>query len=222
MPDQRPRTGILRPVDTTAGGGLRVLRAVLLALVVLATGTVAHAGAGGLLPGAPDVVALLLLVAAAAWPLLGREASARRLITATVVGQTLVHVALSALAGHAAVVPVGSHAAHATHAEPSWFAHGLGELVHQPAMALLHLLAAAAVGAWLRLGERALFALLRLGVASLRRLCASVPLALGVVPTPWRGATGVRARAASAPRPALPVWARGPVRRGPPRLLPAC
>lgn len=75
-------------------------RATVLGAVMLGTGTVSHASAGGRLP---HPVALLVL-AAALVVLAGRfvlgPASTRRIVVLVVVGQGLAHTALSALAGH--------------------------------------------------------------------------------------------------------------------------
>ncbi len=75
-------------------------RAAALGAVMLGTGTVSHASAGGRLP---HPVALLVLTAAlvvlAGRFLLG-PASARRIVVLVVAGQGLAHTALSVLAGH--------------------------------------------------------------------------------------------------------------------------
>lgn len=75
-------------------------RALVLGAVMLGTGTVSHASAGGRIP---HPVALLVLTAAlvvlAGRFLLG-PASTRRIVVLVVAGQGLAHTALSALAGH--------------------------------------------------------------------------------------------------------------------------
>ena len=75
-------------------------RALVLGAVMLGTGAVSHASAGGRLP---HPVALLVLTAAlvvlAGRFLLG-PASTRRIVVLVVVGQGLAHTTLSALAGH--------------------------------------------------------------------------------------------------------------------------
>lgn len=89
------------PVTTDAGPMLRRLRAVVLAVVATALGSVAHALAGGRLPGVVGYAVLLALLVLAAAPLLARAASTRRVVALVVVGQTLVHTVLTATSGHA-------------------------------------------------------------------------------------------------------------------------
>ncbi len=87
-------------MDRTAGGALRWTRALLLAVVAMGSGVIAHLSADGRLPG-PWVLALLfLLCVAGAAALLGRPASTLRVVVMTVAGQTFVHGFLTALSGH--------------------------------------------------------------------------------------------------------------------------
>lgn len=107
-------------VDQTVGPALRYGRALLLALVALVFGIVAHVTAGGLMPALTSVVVLVVpLLAVNAW-LLGREATALPLCVLLVLEQTVVHGGLTALAGHASAGPGG-----AAHAEPA--PTGLGQ-----------------------------------------------------------------------------------------------
>jgi hypothetical protein len=167
-----------------------------------------------------------------------------RIVALLVVGQTAVHVALTLTAGHRGDAPAAT-ATHASgvalptesgqrvgslldgyeasvgqasgHVEPSLPVGSMfGELfAHGPMMAA-HLAAAAAVGIWLAVGERSLWALVALATAVLVRplLIAWAWLRLAVLPT---GPAAVPA-APPAP-PALALLARSVSRRGPPALL---
>ncbi len=112
-------------VDQSLGPALRYGRALLLALVALVFGIVAHVTAGGLMPAVASVVVLVVpLLAVNAW-LLGRQATALRLCVLLVLEQTVVHGGLTALAGHASTGPGG--AAHAESAPT-----GLGQAAALP------------------------------------------------------------------------------------------
>lgn len=104
---------------------------------------------------------------------------------------------------------------------PSWLLHGVADIVQQPGMAAMHVLAAVLVGLWLAVGERALWAVLALTAAWAVRVVARLTDALsGAVPVAPR-IQPVRPTAypvARAPR--VNVRSR-PVRRGPPVLLTA-
>lgn len=99
------------PVTTDAGPMLRRLRAVVLAVVATALGSVAHLLAGGRLPGVVGYGVLLALLVLAAAPLLARAASTRRVVALVVVGQSVVHAVLTATSGHAGD-GVGTAASH--------------------------------------------------------------------------------------------------------------
>jgi hypothetical protein len=164
-------------------------------------------------------------------------------------GQGFVHTGLAAMAGHrgdpvsspgpsapAPVVPrpvprTGSYfdqwaQAHPTGEArpvvPGWLVHAVADIAEHPAMALAHVLAAIAVGAWLAVGERALFGLLALTAAAalllVRRLSAALEIGpVAAPPAPLRRTSYPPAR-----MPCRDVWSRGrPVRRGPPLLLTA-
>lgn len=226
---------------------LRWARASLLAAVVLGTGTVAHVSAGGLLPGPDGLVVLTLVCTTLAAALLGREASALRLVALAVGGQTLVHTALAAMAGHhgethrsaAAALPApvpgprtGSYfdqwaqahppSAGAGPAVPSWLVHAVADVAEHPLMALAHVLASVAVGLWLAVGERALWAVLAVtadwALALARRLRAAIA---GVAPIAPRPAPVRRTAYRLSRLHRRDIWSRGPVRRGPPLLLAA-
>ncbi|MFC6286838.1 hypothetical protein ACFP3Q_11555 [Nocardioides sp. GCM10027113] len=87
-------------MEPTARGALLWSRAVLVALVALVTGAVGHVSAEGLLPSFPALLGLLAAGAILAAPALTRPATTRRLVLLLMGGQALVHLALSAAAGH--------------------------------------------------------------------------------------------------------------------------
>ncbi len=85
---------------TRASGPVLWARAAALSVVALTVGGVAHAEAGGLLPG-PLVLALLVLLGTlAVAPLLRRPASTLRVVLLLVAGQGVVHTVLAVAAGH--------------------------------------------------------------------------------------------------------------------------
>lgn len=226
-------------MDPTATLPVRCLRAALLAAVVVAVGSVAHVTAGGLVPGATSLLALYAALAVACAGVLGREASAARLVALTVGGQLVVHGALSAFAGHVAA-PAMAHGPHGGMVHPgsgstpspsldssldsslaSVLGHGVQDALERPLMTAAHVAAAVVVGLWLAVGERALWTFVRLARCTARGVLAAALTALGLHPVVLRsvrGATGVRAVAVD-PVPLLPVWSRGPARRGPPPVL---
>ncbi|MFC5234585.1 hypothetical protein [Pseudonocardia zijingensis] len=155
------------------------------------------AGGHALATGAPPPLVGLLLTAAVlagpAWWLTGGERGWERLAGAQLAAQ---------FGGHALfVLTAADPAAHA--------GHGRQELV-----LLVHVLGAAAAGAWLRRGERRAVAAARRTVALLRSL-------FGRLPREWRGAHPLTAAfPAGAPFAALPgVRLRHSiVHRGPPAI----
>jgi hypothetical protein len=202
-----------------ASQALRWLRAVLLGGVTVLTGTVAHATAGGLLPSAAAMAALMACSVLLSAAVLGRTASIGLLVGFVAGGQTVIHVVLSVMSGHADEP-----------AQPiAWTVDGLsstaGAMVadlgaHAPMM-MAHFVAATGVALWLSVGERALWSILHsvavivlrpllLALLALRRLPATAPLGrVSVLPdTP-----GFPAH--------LPALARSVVRRGPPLVLAA-
>ncbi len=165
-----------------ASGALLWLRAALLATVALGAGTLAHLGADGLLPGPSALLVLLVCCTAAAAPLLRTQASTVRVVLLLVLGQAVVHGALTALAGHRDDLVLPATAALPM---PRWMLH-LTEDVTGPhaAMALAHAAAAAVVGLWLARGEHAVWTLVRLAGRSLA--LPGGPAALPVVAGPSR------------------------------------
>lgn len=237
-------------MDRNAGEWLRWARAAVLAFVALFTGAVAHATANGLLPSLTGLVFLYALTVVVAAVLLGRPATMTRIVTLTVAGQAVIHVALTATAGHAGdagtahpAAPqapltqspaidesgrrVGSLWDQYAATEPvssagsgvSPIGHLISDLsAHAPMMAV-HIAAAALVGIWLAVGERALWTVLALtaGVVFAAVVTAVASLRPRVVPAVLRVAVPWRDPAP----PHLRAVARSVVRRGPPRLLPA-
>ncbi|MBZ5735929.1 hypothetical protein K8Z61_15655 [Nocardioides sp. TRM66260-LWL] len=86
--------------ETAVRSDVRLLRAAALTLVVLLGGTLAHVTTGGYAPGAAWFVGLGVLLLGLAARLLARPATTTRLVALTIGGQTLVHLVLTAVAGH--------------------------------------------------------------------------------------------------------------------------
>jgi hypothetical protein len=153
-------------------------RAGLLAVVVVLVSTLAHTSADGLLPGPLTLGGLVVLSTVLASRFLTRQVSARRVVALLVIGQTAIHGALSALAGHRGdrhghehVHPPEPVTPEVEGCEAGWgrlVDHLVDHLATQsPAMVLTHLLAVAALGAWLAVGERALWTVLTLSTTRL-------------------------------------------------------
>lgn len=175
-------------MDGTIGLGVRWARAGVLALVALLTAAVAHVSGGGYLPGTTTLALMFLLTAAVSVLFLARPAGPTRVVLLVVGGQTLLHGAFAATAGHvgevprsiAAAPPVGDLSAargsladrfdtavaaacgtcETTLALPAFLTHVVPDLTGPHAvMALLHLVAATVVGLYVAAGERALWSL---------------------------------------------------------------
>lgn len=226
---------------TRPGAALLWARAGGVGLLAVFLGVAGHVTADGRLPGPVVLVLLSAGAVLLSAPVLARPAGAVRLVLLMVGGQALVHVVLTVTAGHVGdpaagptVRRVGSalpslasadgrrtgslqdayDAVGPVHAStPSVPAHLVQDLVAHAPMMLVHLLAAALVGLWLAVGERALWALV---AATGRRLGLAVHVLLAPVPP---------APAAPAPaflaarRPACPAPTRPLLRRGPPLVL---
>ncbi len=194
---------------------MRFLRAVLLAGVIVGIGSLAHVSAAGSVPGTAEMVTLYVLVAAVCAALLGREASTLRLVALTVGGQSAVHGAVSAMSGHTGA------AGHAGMGHDTVLTASLAELGANPVMAAVHLAAALVVALWLAVGERALWSLLTLARSTARGVLGQLVLALRLHPVVLRAVPRVPrlSPARVEPRPQLPLWSRGPARRGPPMAL---
>jgi hypothetical protein len=191
-------------------------RAALLGAIALLSGTAAHVSAGGLLPSSIAMVGLLVIATLAATRCVLHRASALRLVALVLAGQTLIHLMLSALAGHHEDLGVaGSSSGSLAH-----LVHHLSE--QDPLMVLAHLVAAAVLGGWLAVGESALWTALVLVTA---RLCGWASALLPVTVDGWARPGRCDLRHSRTPcahvvrRRALVV---GTVtHRGPP-LLPSC
>ena len=146
-------------------------------------GAGAHVFAGGLLPGPPVLLLLVALLCCVCAVALGRPASYRVVATLVIAGQAVVHLVLTAVSGHAgthsvaattpevldvpaartrggvlddlAVVPEAPLATTRI-PQPHWLGHLQDDLTGpRLLMAVAHMVAAAAVAAWLYSGERA-------------------------------------------------------------------
>ena len=200
---------MMGPVTETAGGALVWLRALALATVALVAGSVAHAGAHGVLPPPLVLVALLAVGTTGAAPLLRGPAGTGRVVLLLVLGQAAVHAALTALGGHRDDVPL----THPAHGPALWVARLAEDLTADHAlMALAHAAAATVVGLWLAHGERTVWRLLALAG---RALAPAVRLPARPVLRPPRV---VPLGPDRLPR-LTPVPTSSVARRGPPRVL---
>jgi hypothetical protein len=222
-------------------------RALVLTVATFLVGALGHVTAGGLLPGVPALVLLLATGTTVAAAFLSRPASTRLLVGLVVVGQTLVHGALSLTAGHGAGHGPGGDSAASYHPAPlpgslptgsggrvgslqdhyeatvaAPAATGLtvpdpASLLDHAPMFLAHAAAGVLVGLWLAVGERAVWALLALAVRAVLAPLVAVLLPL----TPARRPRPAVAHLHPHHRTALQRVARSVVRRGPPALLAA-
>ncbi|PRX43481.1 hypothetical protein B0I33_11599 [Prauserella shujinwangii] len=146
-----PRAALVR-------GTARVVRAATAGVATGALAVLAHAGAGGALPGAPEVAALIVAVGVAAAALGGRERGPLAILALVVAGQAALHGALSLTAS--------GHAHHAAGHEPV-------------PMLLAHVLATAVTVVAMTRAERVLFALLAALAARLPRRLGPLPVTDG-------------------------------------------
>jgi hypothetical protein len=250
-------------MERPVGPWLRWSRAAALAAVAFLAGVLAHASAGGLMPGRVALVLLFAVCLLTAATLLGRPASTLRIVVLLIAGQTFIHGALTAMAGHKGdpplarspvpqpiqhlpVVPSGdgrrvgslydqlyaSQPHPATQLTvPAPVQHLIADMTGPHAlMALAHLAAAAVVGLWLALGERALWTVLALMSDGVRVVVAATVVAYYAILALLAGSGHESAADARAPScgytteelpPRVRALARILVRRGPPLLLPA-
>lgn len=226
-------------VEATVAPGMRWARAGFLSVVGAVTGTVAHASAGGGTPPLSTSVVLAVLLTFLAAPLLGRPASGRRVVLLLLAGEALIHVVLSmGTGGHHQVAPrvPGASLAGAalqghvtgSHETSDRLLTGMVWLAQQvpgsdALMTCAHLAAFLVIGLWLAIGERALWAVIRLIARPLAAVVRAVAARL-------TRAGGVRVGATTDPRgpgpcpevtlPAARMLAHRVVcRRGPPRVL---
>lgn len=203
-------------VATRAGTALTLSRAFIASLVSLLLAVAAHMSAGGLVPALWTLPLMLLLctVSTAMW--LDREASRLRLAALLIAGQTTIHVAMTALAGHGE--PLGAGPTGVAGALRDALGHLAADLTpaHAP-MALAHLGAAALAGLWLARGERLLWNALRL-VA--RAADAALLLVVRRAPLPSVATTSRRVRTGHLPVLHLQLMLGDThARRGPPTSL---
>lgn len=212
----RLRWGMIAAMRSRATCDMVVLRALVVAALSLLLAALAHVSAGGLLPTAWTLGAMVLLTAAGAAMTLHRQSSRTELAVLLVGAQTTIHFVMTALAGH------GDHGLSATTAHGALadaLHHARHDLTANAAMMAAHLAAAAVTGIALGHAERALWAVLRLAARTTR----FVELVLRAVPaTPVPRAPRPPAPDADAAPRRTSVWlADTHVRRGPPALLPA-
>ncbi len=193
-------------VQSPARGAVRLVRAGVVALAVVALAAGAHVAGGEQLPPVLVLLALAALTGCGAHVLTGRRLSAPALLAALGGGQVLLHTALRTFAADTVAVPSHGH-----HQE--WVPLAAQALTHAPdggsplPMLLAHAAATAAAAGVLARGERAVWSLwswlqpLRAVVLAVLR----VPVLLPVRPVPVLVA--VRPRS---------VVARRVARRGPP------
>ncbi|WP_110204937.1 hypothetical protein [Nocardioides daejeonensis] len=186
------------PAHDRLGRPVVLLRALVLAAVVLACGAFSHVLADGLLPSTTALAWLWLGTAVVARSFLRRPASRARILALVVGGQAALHLCLSALAGHGVtrsagtvatpVMETGGNLREQYAARQDALAVAGGHtaldpsalLLHQwqhlvdtgPVMVIAHTAAAVAVALWLASGEQALATLLAL---SAERVAAAAP-----------------------------------------------
>lgn len=203
------------PVKGRMGPWLLWSRALIVGLLTTGLGAAGHVAADGLLPGVGTLTTLVVVMVAASALVLLRPASGARLTMTLAVGQAVVHLVLTAAAGHRGSATMPDHSSHLQMATDGGQSSGVlvGQLLthvtaHAPMM-LAHMAAAALVGLWLARGESALWTLIALAS---RRIVAALPALAVVDPLPGQLTT-------PAPRPVGPrsPWQAHPhARRGPP------
>ncbi|WP_432491666.1 hypothetical protein [Kineococcus gypseus] len=189
------------------GGALRLVRAAVLALSVVALAAGAHAASDERLPPPLVLLALVVLTCCGAVALTGRRLSAPALLAVLGGGQALLHEALLALAVQTVDVPAHGHHQVWVPLAPAVDGAVGGAAGGSPPVLLTHAAATVAAALLLARGERAVWSLwawlqpLRVVVLAVLR----VPVLLPVAPVPVL--VGVRPRS---------VVGRRPARRGPP------
>ena len=216
-------------------------RAGIVSAMTFLVGAVGHVSTGGRLPPWLALAAMFAVGTAISAVVLAQPASARRIVTLVVLGQTACHGLLSMTAGHDGDVAVTTSAPSPSsgslpvsdgarvgslqdHYEAMVGTPSAGPaltlpdpvalLDHLP-MFLAHTLVAVLVGLWLAAGERAVWSLLTMVFAAAVALLV-VPAA---VPVAARRRAPLRRRPATLP--SLAHVGRTVVRRGPPALLAA-
>lgn len=194
---------LAHPPADRLGATAVLVRALLLATVILSCAAFSHVLADGLLPSTSGLAWLLLGTTLAVRSFLRRPAGRARLLALVVGGQAVLHLFLSAMAGHGVSRTEGAPApplpattggsladqyaarqdalaaasGHTSLDPSSLIAHQWEHLVDTgPLMVLAHTAAAVAVALWLASGERALATLIAL---SAERVAAASPRAAG-------------------------------------------
>lgn len=141
---------------------VRLLRATVVAGVAVALGAGAHQLGSGLLSSSRALGGLALVLVAVGVVALRAQASLLRLGVLVVGGQGLVHLVLSATAGHTGAQSPAEAGAPAPGRLDAALLHVVAHLAEvPPATALAHVGAAAVVAVWLWHGERTLWTLMR-------------------------------------------------------------
>ena len=206
--------------------GLRWLRALTLASVMLASGLSGHAAGGGAAPPGALVGPMLVVLTLAVSPFLDAPASSRRVVALVLAGQVGLHLLVD-LVGRTPSTVAAPMAMNASpgHAMPTAMT---GDLTTAPAaamgtphvtMLLAHVGAALVVALWLAAGERAAWTLV--GVVTLTvaeawravRDAGSVPPAFVLM---VRSSPAVTSAAQCLVLPSVWDGSRGLARRGPP------
>lgn len=149
-------------------------RAVVVAVLITSLGVVGHAAAGGAQPTPTAVGVALLSATLLARAIQGRPGSLARVVWALLVGQVVVHVAMTPMhptpsQHHMATGAAAIHTLHAGGGSPlrhssagawgpqlaAWISDAVTCLLQQPTMLIMHVGAAAVVGVWLVIGEQA-------------------------------------------------------------------
>lgn len=94
------------PGPRTAASGLVATRSLLVGLLTVATTALAHAAAGGAMPGIPGLAVLVLATSATAWPVLRRDVRPALLFGMVGSAQVVLHPGFQALA------PASGHPGH--------------------------------------------------------------------------------------------------------------
>ncbi|WP_156044211.1 hypothetical protein [Cellulomonas sp. HZM] len=199
---------------TPTSGTLRLLRAALVAGVVVALAGWAHALGGGKLPSAGVLVALGAMVLAGATALTGRRVRPWTAVLALAGAQLGLHAAFTLVAGAGcgSLVATGTHAGHADHVA-YLVAHGC-------AGAAAHMTLVPALGAWaMTVAHAAATVACALAIAAVDRVLLTVVGVLRASTTPALPVLAVAPRlpVVGLDVPALDLpWTTTAPRRGPP------
>jgi hypothetical protein len=214
----------------TSDAAPRWVRALTLPSVLFISALAGHTAAGGVTPAPPVLVFLFVLTVAVLVPLVGALISPARIVALLIGGEALLHVALELLGRSTVMSAMNDQTAMSSPASCHLMMQPTSATPYGSVMSLMsdghvimllaHVAAAAAVGVWLVVGERAFWNVLRL-------VARPVVEAWQTVVAVLRGAVGTML--IGHPRPQLCwdrrrrvcglLWAAGAVsRRGPPAL----